>query len=130
MSIESTREIVIRYLNAAHGDTSMLADDVVFTTMDDGREAHTPQGVLAMLHYLYQVAFEATAESRNLVVGDGNAVLEADFTGKHIGEFAGIQPTGKSVRVPLCVCYDIEGEQIKRARIYFQTASLLGQLQS
>ena len=130
MSVQSTKDVLTRYLNASHGDTGMLADDVVFRVMGSGQEAHSPQGVTAMLHHLYSVAFDATAESTNLVVDDGKAVLEAVFTGKHTGEFEGIAPTGKSVRVPLCVCYDIEGEQIKRARIYFESDALLAQLQS
>jgi predicted ester cyclase len=118
-----------RYFEADHGDTSMLADDVVYTVMGTGREVHTPQGVLGLLDYLYQEAFDATAKTRNLVFEDSKAVLEADFVGKHVGEFEGIAPTGKNVKVPLCVCYDVEGDQIKRARIYFETDALRAQLQ-
>jgi predicted ester cyclase len=128
MSVESTRAVLHRYFEANHDDTSMLADDVVFTVMGTGQEAHTPQGVVAMLDYFYHVAFEAGASTRNLVIEDGKAVLEADFKGRHTGEFAGIAPTGKDVTVPLCVCYDVEGDKIKRARIYFETDALRAQL--
>ena len=48
--------------------------------------------------------------------------------GKHIGEFAGIPATGKDVRVPMCVSYDVENGQIQRARVYFLVASLMQQL--
>jgi predicted ester cyclase len=34
---------------------------------------------------------------------DGKAAIEADFAGTHVGEFAGIQPTGRMVRVPYSV---------------------------
>ena len=129
MSVQSTKDVLTRYFNASHNDTSMLADDVVFTVMGTGQEARTPQGVAEMLHYFYHVAFDAIPNTTNLVFDDGKAVLEADFAGKHIGEFAGIPPTGKSVHVPLCVCYDVEGDQIKRARIYFETDALRAQLQ-
>jgi predicted ester cyclase len=55
-------------------------------------------------------------------------MVEGEFVGKHIGEFAGIPATGKDVRVPLCVVYDLENDQIKRGRIYFETPALLQQL--
>ena len=81
-----------------------------------------------MLQFIYHVAFEAHAETRNIIINETNAVLEGDFVGKHIGEFAGIAPTNKFVKVPLCVVYDLENDKIKRARIYFEIPSLLTQL--
>jgi predicted ester cyclase len=78
---------------------------------------------------MYHTAFDADAEVKNLIFADGKAVLEADFVGKHIGEFAGIAATNKNVRVPLCVTYDLENDQIKRARVYMEMPVLLKQLQ-
>lgn len=128
MSIDSTRQTILNFLNAEHGDTSMMADEVTFTVMGTGQESHGPQGVLEMMNYLYRIAFEASVDTRLLLFGDSNAVLEGDFVGKHIGEFAGIPATGKEVRVPLCVVYELKNEQITAARVYFETPVLLGQL--
>src|SRR6185503_18064761 len=108
MSADLTREIVTRYVSSQHTDLSMMADDVVFTNMATGAEHSGRDGVREMLHYIYHVAFDAHAETRTLVFGDDHAVLEADFVGRHIGEFAGKAPTNRDVRVPLCVVYDIE----------------------
>ena len=105
-----------------------MADDVVFTMMATGDETKTPAGVLAMLHYFYHVAFDATADITNTAFDDGKALVEGDVVGKHIGEFAGIPATGKDIRVPICVVYDLEHDQIKRARIYFEIPVLLQQL--
>jgi predicted ester cyclase len=55
-------------------------------------------------------------------------MVEGDFVGKHIGEFAGIPATGKDVRVPICVVYDLENDQIKRGRVYFEMPALMQQL--
>jgi steroid delta-isomerase-like uncharacterized protein len=129
MSVESTRNVLVKYLEAEHSDVSMLSDDVVFTTMATGQETVGPQAVLQMMTYLYHVAFEATAVTNNLIVGDGKAVFEGDFTGKHIGEFSGVPATGKMVHVPLAVIYDFESDKIKRARIYFEVPALMQQLQ-
>ena len=128
MSVESTREVVTKYLNSKHSDVSMMADDVVFTHMATGQEHRGPEAVLQMLNYLYHIAFDADAETRNTIFADGKAVLEADFVGKHIGEFAGIPATNKQVRVPLCVVYEIENDKIKRGRVYFEMPILLQQL--
>ena len=128
MSVESTREVVTKYLSSKHSDVSMMADDVVFTIMATGQEHRGPEGVLQMLNYFYHIAFDADAETRNTIFADGKAVLEADFVGKHIGEFAGIPATNKQVRVPLCVVYDLENDQIRRGRVYFEMPVLLQQL--
>ena len=128
MSIENTRETMLRYLNSEHGDVSMLAKDVIFTIMATGQEHLGPDAVLGMLHYFYHVAFDATATTRVMLFGENNAMFEGDFVGKHIGEFAGIPATGKDVRVPLCVVYDLANNQITRGRVYFEMPALLQQL--
>ena len=116
MSVESTRETVMAYL---HGhDDSIVAEDAVFTIMDSGQEHRGREAVKGMLQYFYSIAFDAEAKTRNLIIADGQAVLEADFVGKHIGDFGGIPATGKEVNVPLCVVYDIEDNKIKRGRVY------------
>jgi steroid delta-isomerase-like uncharacterized protein len=128
MSIEITREVITKYLNSKHSDMSMMAEDVVFTNMATGQEHRGPEGVLQMLNYIYHIAFDADAETRNTIFANGKAVLEADFVGKHIGEFAGIPATNKQVRVPLCVVYDLEEDKIKRGRVYFEMPVLFRQL--
>ena len=128
MSVEGTREIMMRYFDTEHADTSMLADDVVFTIMTSGEEYCTPRSVLEMLNYFYNVAFDAVPVTKNIIFADSQAVFEGVFVGKHIGEFAGIPATQKDVRVPLTVIYDLENGQIKHGRIYFLMASLMAQL--
>lgn len=128
MSLEGTRAAISRYLDTDHTDLSMMADDVLFTNMATGDENRGPEAVREMLNYIYHVAFDARADVRNVIVTDGKAVMEADFVGKHIAEFAGIPATNKQVKVPLCVVYDLENDRIKRARIYFEVPALLTQL--
>ena len=64
----------------------------------------------------------------NTIFDDGHAFTEGFLVGKHIGEFAGIPATGKDVKVPMCVSYDVSAGQIQRARVYFLMASLMHQL--
>ncbi len=51
MSVESTREVITKYVNSGHSDVSMMAEDVVFTVMATGQEHRSPDGVLQMLNY-------------------------------------------------------------------------------
>ena len=128
MSVEQTREVVTRYIESNHSDLSMMAPDVVFTSMATGDEHRGVEALAGMLHYIYHVAFDAKAELKNLVIDDGKAVLEADFVGKHIAEFAGVPATGKTVRVPLCVSYDVVDGKITRGRVYFEVPAFLKQV--
>ena len=127
MSRDSTEAMLRRYLESGHTDLSMLADDVVFTTMATGEEHVGREAVRQMLNHIYHVAFDARAETRTLICGESHAVLEAVFVGRHIGEFAGVPATGKDVRVPLCVVYDIRQDAIARARVYFEVPAFLAQ---
>jgi steroid delta-isomerase-like uncharacterized protein len=128
MSVERTREVMERYLNSNHSDLSMMAEDVVFTTMATGDEHRGPEGIKRMLEHVYHEAFDAKAETRTRVYTDDHAVLEADFVGTHTGTFAGIPATGRQVRVPLCVVYDLRDGKIARGRVYLEVPVLLRQI--
>jgi len=128
MSVQRTRDAVDRYVNSAHRDLSMMADDVVFTTMATGDEHRGVEGVRRMLEHVYHEAFDARAESRTRIYAEDHAVLEADFVGTHIGTFAGVPATGRQVRVPLCVVYDLQDGKIVRGRVYLELPVLLRQL--
>ena len=128
MSVQRTRDAVERYLNSAHSDLSMMAEDVVFTTMASGDEHRGVEGVKRMLEYVYHQAFDAKAETRNRIYAEDHAVLEGYFVGKHIGTFAGVEATGRQVRVPLCVVYDLQDGKIVRGRVYLEVPVLMQQL--
>lgn len=128
MSVERTREVMERYLRSEHADVSMMADDAVFTVMATGQEHRGRDAILQMLDYFYHQAFDARAETRLTLFTDDHAVVEGDFVGRHTGEFAGIPATGRDVRVPLCIVYDLADGQIARGRVYFEMPVLLAQL--
>ena len=128
MSVESTREVMMKYFNSDYSDVSMMADDVVFTIMATWQEHRSREGIMNMLNYFYRIAFDATATTENTMFADQQALVEGHFVGKHIGEFAGIPATNKDVRVPICVVYDLENDRIKRGRVYFEMPILMQQL--
>ena len=128
MSAESTKQVMLKYFGSAHGDTSMMADDVVFTIMDTGEEHRGPEGILKMLGDFYHGTFEADVETTNTIFADGQAVVEGYVVGKHTGTFAGVPATGKDVRMPICVVYDLENDKIKKGRVYVASGVFLYQV--
>ena len=112
-------------------DTKYVAEDAVFCNMTTGEEVNGRNAIAGMLHHIYHVAFDAKAIISNTIISENNAVLEASFVGKHIGEFGGIAATGKEVNVPLCVTYDLNKDGlIQKARIYMLTDVMVQQLRN
>lgn len=131
MSAETTERVLREYGEAllSRGDFGrFFSDDVLWTTMETGQEIRGREAVRDYIVALHTTIFDARPVIRGTVTGDGVALLQADFVGRHIGEIAGVAPTGRDVKVPYCVVYDISGEQISALRAYFPIATLLKQL--
>ena len=126
MSVESTRAAMERYW--LQDDLSVIAEDAVYTDTSTGREWVGREAIGELLQLMYARAFAAEFKTLNRIVGDGHALIEGRFQGKHIGDYLGVPPTGREVDVPICVIYDLEDDRITRARIYLQTYVLLQQL--
>ena len=109
-------------------DVQYVTEDAVFVSMNTGEETRGREAIGQMLNYFYHVAFDARAEIINKVITEKKAVLEFNFVGKHIGEFAGMQPTNKEVNVPTCVSYDLENGLIKKGRVFMLFDVLMKQL--
>jgi len=124
--ISITRKNVEEYFSTH--DVKFITEDAVFTSMNTGDQTVGREAVGQMLNYFYHVAFDAKAEITNKIITEKKAVLEFNFVGKHIGEFAGMQPTNKEVNVPTCISYDLENGLIKKARIYMLIDVLMKQL--
>jgi predicted ester cyclase len=105
-----------------------LADQVTHTLMETGEVTRGREAVVGLIDHLYRQAFAGSAVVRGLVVEGGRASLEAEFVGRHVGEFAGISPTGRSVRVPFAVAYDLDAGTIAALRIYLPMDALVRQI--
>src|SRR5512133_3292222 len=121
MSVEATAETMRSYLDAflARGNfADYYTDDVTWTTVGADQELQGRHPVRDFLIWMHTQAFDAHPKVKTLVVGDGQAALEADFVGTHTGEFLGIPATGKSVQVPYCVVYDLQDDKLVALRAY------------
>ena len=125
------RKVMQEYLDALGKRSDYpvyFADDAVATIEGTDQRAVGREAAGQMIRYMHESAFDARPEIKNLLVDEGRAAIEADFVGTHTGEFAGIQPTGRAVRIPYSVVYDIRGDQISALRIYFPMSLLVEQL--
>jgi len=103
MTVEGTSQTMRSYLDAflARGDfAEYYTDEVTWTTVGAGQELQGRQPVRDFLMWMHTQAFDAHPKVKTLVVGDGQAALEADFVGTHTGEFLGMAPTASRSRCP------------------------------
>ena len=127
------RQVMRDYLDtlAKRADfPAYFTDDVVATFEGTDQRADGREAAGQLIRYVHEDAFDARMELKNLLTDDGKAAIEADFAGTHTGEFAGIPATGRTVRVPYSVVYDLRGDQISALRIYFPLNLLTEQLTS
>lgn len=125
-AVDRTREVLEAYWK--EHDTKYVAEDAVFVMMPTGEEIRGRDAIGKHVNGFYHGALEARAEVVNSIFGENKGLLEAMVVGKHTGVFAVIPATGRDVKVPISVAYDMEGGLIKRARIYLMVNVLLQQI--
>jgi predicted ester cyclase len=131
--MRTERQVMQDYLDALVKRADFPAyftDDVVATFEGTDQRADGRKAAGQLIRHVHQDAFDARMELKNLLTDQGKAAIEADFAGTHTGEFAGIAATGRKVRVPYSVLYDLSGDQISALRIYFPMSQLMQQLTS
>jgi predicted ester cyclase len=127
------RQVMQEYLDALVKRADYpryFADDVVATFEGTDQRAEGREAAGQLIRYVHEGAFDAKMELKRLLVDGAHAAIEADFVGTHSGEFAGIQPTGRAVKVPYSVVYDVHDDHISALRIYFPMSMLIEQLTS
>jgi predicted ester cyclase len=133
MRTDQVHHVIEDYLEAMvqRGDFGrFFADDVVLTIVGTPQSVTGRDEVVGLIRAMHEEAFAGQPELKTLVTSDQNVALEADFVGTHQGDFNGLAATGRQVRVPYAVVYDLDGDKITALRIYGLAQGLLEQLTS
>jgi hypothetical protein len=125
-SVERTRATLEAYWQ--NHDPKYVAEDAVFIMMPTGEEIRGRAAIASHLEEFYG-ALSAHAERVNAIFSENTGLLEAMVVGTHNHDFAGVAASGRPVKVPLAVSYEMEGGLIKRARIYLMFNVLMAQIQ-
>lgn len=129
--MSGTSEVMDRYLDALRTGEDFgrsFAPDVVWTTMETGEQVRGRDAVREHIVEMHTRSFDAHPELVRLVTGDGAAMLEAVFTGRHVDTWQGVPATGRDVRFSYAMAYDIAGGFITEVRGYIPVAALREQL--
>jgi ketosteroid isomerase-like protein len=130
MSTQDVGALLQQYFEVllARGDYARFFADDIALTLNGADERHGPSEAERAIRYMHQVAFDARPEPKGLIVSESSAAVEAEFVGRHVAEFAGVPPTGRSVRVPYSVFYDVADGKITSLRIYMPMDVLVSQI--
>jgi steroid delta-isomerase-like uncharacterized protein len=80
-------------------------------------------------HRAQRTAFpDQRHENVRFHVADDAVVAEFDLLGTNLGEFYGMEPTGKAFRAPVIAVFAFRGDRITSERIYFDAATILTQI--
>lgn len=135
--LEITERVIMGYMQPEDTDEihdyRYVTEDVHFLDVATGQPMATNrEELIAGMNYFYNVAFDIEEiKGMDLLIGNGEAVLEWTLVGTHTGEFAGIPATGRNIEVPMVGRYVLQQEyphHIEEARIYLMINILMDQL--
>ncbi|MDH2443458.1 ester cyclase [Amnibacterium sp. CER49] len=127
----SAAGVVRDYLEAIAGRQDLepfLAPDITFGLAADEHPLRGASEVTRAVRHHYEQEFDARPEVVRLVADERSAVAELLFVGRHVGRYAGLPATGRVVRVPLAMAFDVEDAVIVAIRLYYSPEGVLAQL--
>jgi len=128
------REFIQEYFDAwQEGVTekilSYYSDDVVINLYNVPAQSKGKAAVTENFVVPFNKAFPGNVHKILNLVHQGNqVVIEWMFTAVHKGDFAGIAPSMRTVNVPGCSVYTVEGRQITGGNLYFNGPTLMEQI--
>ena len=131
MSAASVRETMTAYLEALADDgdfARFFADDVAIVMMETGDVTRGRDAVRDMIVGMHSQSFGGRFVCTKLICDEGGAAIEAQLIGSHVGEFAGIAPTGAPVTMTYSVVYELSDGQITELRGYLPLTATVLQL--
>jgi steroid delta-isomerase-like uncharacterized protein len=104
-------------------------DDVYFEDVTVPQPCRNKSEMRDFMAIFYRGFPDLHIDVRNCVsCGDDTVVAEYDLMGTHTGEFLGHAPTGRGFRIKAVSVYEHNGDLFTRETVYYDSASLFGQL--
>ncbi len=113
------------------GTLATLHPDCLFEDVATGQTWHGHAGAAA--HYLhwwnaFGVTVSREAQDRSFWCEDGSCVSQATFSGRHVGDFFGLAPTGQDISFRFAVFIGFRDGLMLSERFYYDLAGLTRQL--
>jgi steroid delta-isomerase-like uncharacterized protein len=112
--------------------------EAVLAEMTDPPEYYLPgmsdepirsrEGVSEIHHMLFESLEGINIEIVTIDANDDFGFAEVVVTGKHVGEFMGVPPTGKQTKLSTCGVFLFKDGKIQRETIYGDRAEFLRQI--
>ncbi|WP_026370308.1 ester cyclase [Kallotenue papyrolyticum] len=108
------------------GLISTLSPDCVYQIMPTGQRWEGHDGARAFYTSFLGAFPDVHFDLAEIVIGPQGVIEVADMTGTHLGEWAGIAPTGKPVRLQIIIHFpwDPEHEKFAGEQIWFDRLAL------
>ncbi len=127
MSEHENVQLVNKFLQ--DHDVASLAPDAVYHDFTLPEPLRGREAISRQLDMLYKTAFPgARDEIRQITAGEDRVVAEVNFVGVNSGNLMGIPATNRSVELPICEVFSVDGDQIREIRVYYDASSLTRQL--
>jgi len=132
--LEENKKLVRRYYEAVAGDLRGIEELVTADFVDHHFPPDTPpgpQGVRRFFTQFLRAVFSDLRIEIDFLLAEGDRV-DCHFAAlfKHTGQFAGIGPTGKQLRVPAVSTFRIAGGKLAEAWEIYDSGDMLRQIQT
>lgn len=108
------------------GLLATLAEDCTYEVVPTGQHWEGHDGARAFYESFLGAFPDVHFELRDIVIGPQGVIEVAEMTGTHRGEWAGVPPTGRPVRLLVIIHFpwNQAAEKFGGERVYFDRASL------
>lgn len=86
------------------------------------------QAVGELLSGMFKGFQDFTVEIIKTHHSDDAVILEVRMKGTHLGEWAGLKPTGRLMNVPAVCIFEFDRDRLECEKVYFDMAPLMNQL--
>ena len=135
--VKRQREIVARHIQGENShdwatvyDTFVQDDRAHYDVVPLGAVFKGIEGVRGFYESIAAAVPDLKIEVQTEYDVDGCSIREVVISGTHKGEFAGIKPLGKAIRIDLAAFYTFDGDSrgLISEKIYYDQASLAAQM--